>query len=280
MDRKTKENVKVEPRVPFHPELLPGGCSPREQLAGWLVNPGNPSLARATVNRVWALLLGRPLVDPVDDLPVSGELPPVLDLLARDFSSHGYDLHRLIRIITATEVFRLDSTEVSPAGNDGQRDETWAAFPLTRLRPDQVAGAVLQSASLPTLGPQSPWFVRLATYTGRNNFVRRYGDTGEDEFAAGGGTIPQRLLLMNGDIVTEKTRDKLFNASRRMAELAPEDRQAVEVAYLTVLTRRPSPEELAHFESRLAGTKGQERKDRLTDLFWTLLNTTEFSWNH
>ena len=54
----------------------------------------------------------------------------------------------------------------------------------------------------------------------------------------------------------------------------------MEVAYLTVMTRRPTPEELAHFESRLAGTKDQERKDRLTDLFWTLLNTTEFSWNH
>jgi len=52
------------------------------------------------------------------------------------------------------------------------------------------------------------------------------------------------------------------------------------VAYLTVMTRRPTPEELAHFESRLAESKGQERKDRLTDLFWTLLNTTEFSWNH
>ena len=194
--------------MPFHPELLPAAGSPREQLAGWIVNPSNPSLARATVNRVWAVLLGRPLVDPVDDLPVSGELPPALELLAGDFSSHGYDLHRLIRIITATEVFRLDSTEVSPAGSDSQREETWAAFPLTRLRPDQVAGAVLQSASLPTLGPQSPWYVRLATYTGRNDFVRRYGDTGEDEFAPGGGTIPQRLLLMNGDIVTDKTRGR------------------------------------------------------------------------
>ena len=85
---------------------------------------------------------------------------------------------------------------------------------------------------------------------------------------------------MNGDIVTEKTRDGLFNASRRIAELAPDDRQAVEVAYLTVLTRRPTPEELAHFAEPARGHQGQERKDRLTDLFWTLLNTTEFSWNH
>jgi hypothetical protein len=280
LDRKTKEPMTVEPRVPLHPELLPTAGNPREQLAGWITNPANPNLARATVNRVWALVVGRPLVDPVDDLPTGSELPPALDLLAADFSSHGYDLHRLIRIITRAEVFRLESMDSTPADSEAQRDETWASFPLTRLRPEQVAGAVFQAASLHTLGPQSPWLVRLATYTGRNDFVRRYGDRGEDELAATGGTIPQRLLLMNGDVVKDKTKDGLFNASRRVSEQAPDDRKAVEVAYLTVLTRRPTPEELAHFENRLAGTKGQERKDRLTDLFWTLLNATEFSWNH
>jgi Protein of unknown function (DUF1549)/Protein of unknown function (DUF1553) len=280
LDRNSKQAVTVQPRVPFHPELLPAAGGPREQLAGWIVNPGNPSLARATVNRVWALLFGRPLVDPVDDLAASAEPPPVLLLLAGDFSAHGFDLHRLIRIIAATEVYRVESTDISPTDSDGTNDETWASFPMTRLRPEQVAGALFQAASLPTLGSQSPWIVRLAFHTGRNDFVRRYGDTGEDEFAVRGGTIPQRLLLMNGELVREKTKDDLFNASRRIAELAPDDRKAIEVAYLTVLTRRPTSEELSHFESRLAGTKNQERKDRLTDLFWTMLNTTEFSWNH
>jgi Protein of unknown function (DUF1549)/Protein of unknown function (DUF1553) len=280
LDRKTKEAVTVEPRVPFLPELLPAEGTSRVRLAGWITDPANPNLARATVNRMWAILFGRPLVEPVDDLPVSGERPPALDLLAGDFSSHGYDLHRLIRIITATKVFRLDSLGESAGDADGQHDETWASFPLTRLRPEQVAGAIFQAASLATLGPQSPWFVRLATYTGRNDFVRRYGDSGEDEFAPAGGTIPQRLLFMNGDLVKEKTKDNLFNASRRIAELAPTDERAVEVAYLSVLSRRPTTEEQTHFVNKLAGTRGQERKDRLTDLFWTLLNATEFSWNH
>lgn len=280
LDRKTKEPVEVEPRVPFRPELLPESGTLRARLAGWIVNRANPNLARATVNRMWAILFGRPLVEPVDDLPVSAELPPALDLLADDFSAHGYDLHRLIRNITALEVFRLDSLGGSTTDSEGQRDDSWASFPIVRLRPEQVAGAIFQSASLSTLGPQSPWFVRFALYTGRNEFVRRYGDSGEDEFAPAGGTIPQRLLFMNGDLVQKKTEDGLFNASRRIAELAPTDERAVELAYLAVLTRRPTGEEQAHFVSRLAGTTGQERKDRLTDLFWTLLNSTEFSWNH
>jgi len=114
-----------------------------------------------------------------------------------------------------------------------------------------------------------------------NEFVRRHGDAGEDESANRGGTIPQRLLMMNGDLVQSKTRDDLLqNAATRIAVLAPTDRSAVEAAYLAILTRRPTPEEADHFERRLAGTAGRDRKDRMTDLCWTLLNATEFSWNH
>ena len=85
---------------------------------------------------------------------------------------------------------------------------------------------------------------------------------------------------MNGEIVREQLKDGLLSASSSIAGLAPDDRKAVEVAYLVVLTRRPTPEESAHFAGRLAGTTGDERKQRLSDLCWTLLNTTEFSWNH
>ena len=275
LDLKTQKPVTVRPRVPFRPELKPATGTSREQLAAWVVDPRNPNLARATVNRVWAVLFGRPLVEPVDDLPVTGDLPPALEGLAADFSAHGYDLHRLIRSIAATEVFRLDST-----GAAEEHDEAWAAFPMTRLRPEQVAGALLQATSLRTLDSQSHWFVRLIAYTGRNDFVRRYGDSGEDEFDARGGTIPQRLLLMNGDLVRKQTADGLFRAPAQIAGFAPDDRKAVEVAYLAVLTRRPTPEESAHFAARLKGTSGKERKARLTDLYWTLLNATEFSWNH
>jgi hypothetical protein len=279
-DRKTKEPVAVEPAVPFCPELRQSSGSAREQLAAWVTNPKNQNFARATVNRVWALLFGRPLAEPVDDLPAAGDLHPALAQLADDFASHGYDLHRLIRIIAAAEVFQRDSaTAESESSTDGS-EEAWAIFPMTRLRPDQVAGALFQATKLTTINAQSHWLIRLTSYTGRNDFVKRYGDTGEDEFDARGGTIPQRLLLMNGQIVRERIKDDFLNAATQIAQLAPDDHKAIDAAYLAVLTRRPSPEELSHFTARLAGTTGQERKDRLTDLYWTLLNTTEFSWNH
>jgi hypothetical protein len=277
LDRKGKESDLVEPRVPFRNELLSSSGGPRQRLAAWVTDERNPNLARATVNRVRALLLGRPLVEPVDDVAAAAEIHPVLIAIADDFAAHGYDLRRLIRIIVASETFRLDSASEHASES---HDAAWAVFPLTRLRPEQVAGALFQAASLTTLGPQSHWFARLVAYTGRNDFVKRYGDMGEDEFDARGGTIPQRLLLMNGEVVREQIKDGLFGATSQIASLAPDDIKAVETAYLAVLTRRPSAEESAQFAGRLAGTSGDERKRRLSDLYWTLINSTEFSWNH
>jgi hypothetical protein len=277
-DHDTKQPVKVDPRVPFCPDLLPESGSARDQLAAWVVNAKNPNFSRATVNRVWALLFGRPLAEPIDDLQAAGDIHPALNALAADFTASGYNLHHLIRVIASTEVFRLDSA-VEDSPSEAQ-EESWAVFPLTRLRPEQVAGGLFQCSSLATLGPQSHWFIRMITYTGRNDFVRRYGDTGEDEFDTRGGTIPQRLVLMNGDIVREKIKSGVFTASSRIADLAPNDQKAIETAYLCVLTRRPTPEEASYFAHRLAGSPDQSPRDRLGDLFWTLLNTTEFSWNH
>ncbi len=279
LDRKTKEPTPIAPRFPFLDEIATAEGTPRERLAAWVTDPRNKHFAQASVNRVWALMLGRALVEPVDDLQSVEELPEPLVLLAEDFSSHGYDLRRLIRTIAATDVCQLESIA---EGDDEAVDDkpTWASFPLTRLRPEQVAGSIYQAGSVTTLGPERFWLARLTSYNARNDFVRRYGDTGEDEFDSRGGTIPQRLLLMNGDLVTERIKDDLFNASNQIAELARDDRTAVDVAYLAVLTRRPTPEEAEHFEGRLQGASGKTRKERLTDLSWTLLNTSEFSWNH
>ena len=138
----------------------------------------------------------------------------------------------------------------------------------------------MQTGSLETLDRESPIVSRFFAFVGGRDFVQRYGDTGEDEFNGRGGTIPQRLLLMNGDLVEDKTKDSPFNAATRIGMLAPDDRSAVETAYLAVLTRRPTAEEAAYFGARLAGTADQIRHERMGDLYWTLLNSTEFSWNH
>jgi hypothetical protein len=277
-NKKTGGIDRIPPAVPFLPELQPAEGTRRAQLADWLTDPRNPYFARVTVNRVWALMFGRPLVEPVDDIPTDRDPPRVLQLLAEDFAAHDFDLRRLIQVIAATEVFQLDSAadhEITEA-----HEKAWAVFPMTRLRPEQVVGSVVQAASLETINSESHILIRFFRAIGEQDFVKRYGDTGEDEFDGRGGTIPQRLLLMNGELVKEKTKDGLFTAATRIGMLAPDDRSAVETAYLAVLTRRPTPAEAEHFERRLAGSQGPERSRRMEDLYWALINSTEFAWNH
>jgi hypothetical protein len=289
-DRKTSTKKVIAPSVPVRPDLLPTEGNRRQQLAAWITHKENPWFARATVNRIWALLFGQPLVDPVDDIGTALDQidadhltaqirlqRAVLDRLAQDFVAHDFDLQRLIKVIVALRVFRLDSA--APHKLTDEHIRLYAGFPLTRLRPDQVARSFLQACSLTTVDRESNLLVRFVFASQRNTFVERYGDSGADEFDDHAGTIPQRLMMMNDPLIHERTREEFLNSSSRIAKLAQDDPKAIEVAYLAALTRPPSPEERDHFVKRLA-SRQKERAAALEDLFWMLLNSTEFAWNH
>lgn len=282
-NHKTGQIEDVFPRVPYSAELLPTDGAWRARLANWVTDPKNEHFSLAIVNRVWALLFGRAMVEPIDDIR-EGAAPEALRILAVDFAAHGFDLARLIRLIAATEAFGLDSrADESIPGQEITEDHerTWAAFPLVALRSEQVVDSILQASSLRTLGYQSNVVDRLAHYLLEEDFFREYGDLGENEFNPAAGTIPQRLIMMNGDHVLETTADKpLSNAATLISSLASSDEKAVELAYLIVLTRRPTPPEAEHFRRRLEDPRGNRRAHVLGDMVWTLLNSTEFAWNH
>lgn len=275
------ELTRVPPAVPFFPELLSEGGSRREQLARWVTHPGNVTFARAAVNRTWAILFGRPLVDPVDDIPLEGPYPAGLEELAKSFVGNGYDLQGLIRVIAGSAPFREESRSADPDKpvTVGQ-EAVWAAFPVTPLRPEQVAGSIIQAGSLQALDSTTHVIQKLRRFGETRDFVKRYGDRGEDEFAEESGTIPQRLLLMNGKLVNERTEpNPVMNSSTRLANYSPSDEATLDAAFLAVLTRYPTAEERAHFTSLLKGTKNKARERAMADLYWSLINSTEFSWN-
>jgi hypothetical protein len=277
LDEENEQSVPARP--PYRADLMPDQGSRRSRLAAWVTHPENRPLAREAVNRFWALLFGRPLVEPVDDISLHGPFPPGLELLVDDFIEHGYDSHRLLRIMAGSAPFRRDSRAVFRLTQD--HETHWAAFPLSRLRPEQVAGALVQSCSVKTLDSHAHIVFQLLRSLQTNEFVGRYGDIGEDEFDDRGGTIPQRLLLMNGRLVRDSTRGNLItNAAAQIATFAGDDPRAVESAYLAVLTRRPSPIELEKFVARLGDRSAGSRRKAVEDLYWVLVNSTEFSWNH
>ena len=285
-DRLTLKDREIEPAVPFHREWMPTEGRTRERLAAWVTHSANRRFDRAIVNRVWGLMFGKPWISPVDDLPnpdeLGGDVNDLLDLLGADFRAHGCDLKRLISTIAATRVFRLSSqhTEFDSGEMGDAVEQSWAAFPLTRLRPEQVIGAMVQASSIKTVDQNSHWTIRAIRFFRELDFVKEYGDLGDDELTERAGTIPQALLRMNSNFAAEWTKATIFSAAGRIAGIAPDDETCLDLCFLVCLTRHPTPEEGSVMLKQLEGTKGDVRSQVVEDIFWTLFNGPEFSWGH
>jgi Protein of unknown function (DUF1549)/Protein of unknown function (DUF1553) len=318
-DRKTLKKHVVDPAVPFHPEWLPGTGTRRERLAAWITHSDNRRFERATANRIWGLLFGKPFHSPVDDLPdpAADAEKDVLDLLGADFRAHNCDLRRMIRVIAASRPYRLDSVgeEASlaekpsapgkPAAHSQSTgapadswnkaaDKTsepnasassdpiaaWASFPMTRLRPEQLIGAMSQARSVRTIDQNSHLFVRATLYFQENDFVKEYGDLGENELDDRTGTISQALLRMNGKLATDAIKADPLNASSRLSGFSGSDANCLEGCYLVALSRRPTPAEREYFLQQLSNAGAQGRTQVVEDILWSLFNSPDFSWNH
>ncbi|REJ80799.1 MAG: DUF1549 domain-containing protein [Planctomycetota bacterium] len=301
-DQVTGEKRIAPPRVPFGEEWVPETGTRREKLAAWVTHPENRRFERAIANRVWALMFGKPYYPfaPVDDLPDPDDEQAdvhtaVLDVLGADFRAHGCDLRRLVQVIAASDAFRMESIhpvqlkleESGELAEEEYRDlsrtvelieERWAVFPLVRLRPEQVIGSMLQANHVTTIDRNSHLFVRAQRFFQEQNFINVFGDPGEEELEDRTGTIPQALLRMNGEFSQSLTDPNPFRAVGRISGMAPTPEKKLEVSYLVCLTRRPTPEEINYF---LPQFENSDQPDGvMQDLFWTLFNSPEFSWNH
>jgi hypothetical protein len=197
------------------------------------------------------------------------------------FIAEKHDYQALIRIIAASEPFRRDSRSADPTTPVTRaQEEAWAAFPITPLRSEQVAGSVIQAASLQALDQDVHVITKFRRFGETRDFVKRYGDQGENEFAEEAGTIPQRLLLMNGKLVAERTGpNPIMNSATRIANYSPSNEEALNVAFLATLTRLPNEREREHFIAQLSEFKKKGKDRAMADVFWALINSTEFSWN-
>ncbi len=254
----------------------------RQRLADWITHPENVQFARATVTRVWALLVGTPPADAVDDLPLDSEPSPLMMTLSRAFIESGFDLRYLIRLITDSPAFQVDSR--SPSGDESfeitvRHERAMAAFPVVRLRAEQVAGAAIQAGRVKTLDRETSLLLQLQQFGDRNDFLRRYGDLGEDEFENETITITQRLTMLNGKLTSEVANwNPVLNTSAHVGMFAENDEGVVEALYLANLNRYPTDAEREHFTRRLA--EADSRQNAIVDIVWVLLNSSEFAWNH
>ena len=294
LDQESGKQRQVVPRVPFHDEWLPASGTRRARLAAWVTHPDQRRFDRAIVNRVWGLLFGKPYLQPVDDLPDPTEqvTEDLLDILAVDFRDRGRDLRQLILAMVLSRPFLLDSQhsadqdpaeKVVAAASEGEVNrllDEWAVFPLTRLRPEQVIGAMLQASSVGTIDRRSHLIVRTMRLIRESEFLQEYGDLGEDELEIHPGTIPQALLRMNGELSNALSQASPFSSAGRVLAVSPDDENVVENCFLLCLTRSPSAELKAVFVEQLRGQSPDQRKEIIEDLVWSLFNSEPFAWNH
>ncbi len=250
--------------------------SGRELLADWVTAPENPYFARAAVNRVWARFFGTGIVEPVDDLRPDNppSHPELLDLLAREFRSHGYELKFLIRAITATKAYALTSgvgrSELAPAN-------LFAAMPVRTLSSGQLFETLAQATGF--RDSTSGYFTFEGSAKGR--FLELF--TNRDEKPTEGETsILQALALMNGPLMASVTTPESSVTLAALAEAPYLDTTGrIETLFLAVLSRRPLPGELARLVPYVErGSTGGERTSALADVFWAVLNSPEFRFNH
>ncbi len=252
----------------------------RVRLSAWLTSPGNRLFAETAVNRVWKDLLGRGLVEPVDDLRASNPAanPRLLRALAATFIREGYDLKRLIRTIATSRTYQLASRSNATNGADDRFNSHARARPVVGpVLADAIAqatGVAFDYAGYPPgtraiqlLDPQVP------SYT-LDVFGRCRRD-GPCESSRGGGGLAQALHVINDPALNERIRQ---GEVARLLEGGRPDRQTVETLYLRTLSRPPDDSERRHWDNLLR--QAPDRREVVEDQLWALLNCREFAFNH
>jgi hypothetical protein len=275
----TGETMKPRPLIGTAPPIAEGE-DPRAVLAAWITADENPYFSKVMVNRVWADLMGRGIVDPVDDLrgtnpPSNG---PLLDALAADFRTQKYDLKKLIRRIATSHVYGLSSI---PNERNLVDTRNYSRYYRQRLRAEVLLDTITAITQVPetfAAMPAGSLAKELWTHRIESIFLDAFGrpDPNQDPPCerTGDTTIVQALHLMNArNLYNKATSDagraaKLASAKHTPAEI-------VEELYLLVYSRFPDTEEL-RIGSQLFNKEGTNRRVATEDLFWALLNTPEF----
>ena len=260
------------------------GVASRVTLADWLTSRDNPYFARNAVNRMWAHFFGIGLIEPVDE--PRPENPPshpeLLDELASEFAAHQFDLNYLIRAITASKTYQLSSAMTDPRQNDPRMFARMAVKGLTGEQLfDSLAVATGYQDRLERFGPNQ-------MTTTRAEFVARFSNA-SDKRTEYQTSILQALALMNGRFTSDATNSAQMKAPpQTLTLIAVSDApfldtpaKKIETLYLAALTRKPTTAERDRFVKFVEkGGPDHDEKKALADVFWALLNSTEFVLNH
>ncbi len=271
------------------PKFL-GGATPdvagkdrRVVLANWLASPDNPYFATNLANIVWAHFFGQGIIHEVDDVRISN--PPsngeLLQELGKKFTEYRYDFKKLVRDICTSRTYQL-STVPNPSNEGDTRNFARAA--VRRIRAETMLDVISQVTETKNKFPGLPLGARatqIADGNVSNYFLTTFGRATRETVCSCEvklePTLSQSLHLLNGDATTQRIQAGGIIAKRLAEKKTPA--QIIEELYIRCLSRKPMPTELDNLVKLATADPAQVQRG-LEDVFWSLLNSREFMFNH
>jgi hypothetical protein len=269
----------------------------REALADWLVSRDNPYFARAIVNRVWANFLGTGLVESVDDLRVTNPSnnEKLLSAAANHLADHRFDLKTLMRAILQSETYQRSSTALPGNAADTR---FYSHYYPRRLKAEVLLDAYSQVTGVPTdfqvdlrnrnqgLGEKYPAGLRalqLPDTRAFSYFLKSFGRPDREKTCECERTsepsMAQALHIANGDTLNQKLASTECVVTQNLAARQTPG-QLIEQASLAALSRPPTASEKDRMLAALNQTSEADKRAALEDIYWALLSSREFLFNH
>jgi len=277
-------------KKPMAPKFL-GGDKPaidagedrREVLANWLASTNNPFFAKNMANIVWAHFMGKGIIDPVDDVRISNPPinPELLDALGQKFMDYQYDFKKLVRDICNSRTYQLSTRANESNALD---DRNFARASIRRMRAEVLLDCINQvtdSADKFQGLPRGARAVEIADGNVNNYFLTTFGRATRTTPCSCEvrvePNLSQALHLLNSDSLQGKISGGGV-VKKLAAKHGKEVEKAIEELYLRSFARPPTEKELAKLKPYFDNGKSDEQV--LTDVFWGLLNSKEFIFNH
>ncbi len=264
------------------PEIAPGRDR-REALGKWMASGDNPFVPKSVVNRIWFHLMGKGIVDPVDDFRDSNPSAndDLLDALAKDFVKNKFDAKQLIRTIMNSRTYQL-SAQTNEFNKD---DNKYFSHAVTKLlTAEQLLDAICQVTDVPEKFagmPAGTRAVQLPDGEVNHPFLKTFGQPARELACEcereGDSNLAQALQLINGPTVN----DRLRNAANRIGKLMTAkktDKEIVADLFLTTLSRLPNDTEESAMLNHVSIST--DRRRAWEDVHWALINSKEFLFRH
>jgi hypothetical protein len=275
-------------RQVMKPKFL-GGITPdlkgedrRLALARWLASPENPYFATGLANRVWHHFFGVGIIDEVDDVRISNPAsnPELLAALGKKFTEYKYDFKKLVRDICTSRTYQL---KVQPHESAATDTRNYARSYLRRIKAETFLDCISQVTETKNKFPGLPngaRAVQIADGSVSTYFLTTFGRPMRETVCSCEvrlePTLSQSLHLLNGDTTSNRIASGGLIAKRLAEKKTPP--QIIEELYIRTLSRKPTAIEMKKLTDLIAGEK--DPRQPLEDVFWSLLNSREFMFNH